>query len=321
MPTISVIVPVYKVEPYLHRCVDSILAQTFEDFELILVDDGSPDNCPTICDEYAAKDSRVVVIHQENGGLSAARNAGIDWAFAHSDSQWLTFVDSDDWVHCEMLQVTYSAAIQYGSGVVVAGIDAVTSYDSNNPYIQLQDIETITCTPDEFYSIHFVNPVAACMKLYSKNCFHELRFPLSRLHEDAFTTYKALFKAQKITALSCPMYYYFFNPNSITRTNWHSGRLDELTGLEEQLEYLKRNNYSSAYDRMVPWYFERYLYHISELKNTTDKQLFAYKKTYEKKLKFSIKKYGSALSEKQRLWVYEVAYPNVMKWYWRFQSL
>ena len=93
MAQISVIVPVYKVEAYLHRCVDSILRQTCRDFELILVDDGSPDNCPAICDEYAALDPRVRVIHQENGGLSAARNAGIDWAFANSNSQWITFVD------------------------------------------------------------------------------------------------------------------------------------------------------------------------------------------------------------------------------------
>ena len=85
MPSISVIVPVYKVENFLHRCVDSILAQTFEDFELILVDDGSPDNCGAICEEYARKDSRIQVIHQKNGGLSAARNAGIDWAFANSN--------------------------------------------------------------------------------------------------------------------------------------------------------------------------------------------------------------------------------------------
>ena len=103
MPTISVIVPVYKVEPYLNRCVDSILRQTYQDFELILVDDGSPDRCGEICDEYARQDSRVHVIHKENGGLSDARNAGIDWVEANSDSQWLIFADSDDWVHPELL--------------------------------------------------------------------------------------------------------------------------------------------------------------------------------------------------------------------------
>ena len=105
MPTISVIVPVYKVEPYLNRCVDSILRQTYQDFELILVDDGSPDRCGEICDEYARQDSRVHVIHKENGGLSDARNAGIDWVEANSDSRWLIFADSDDWVHPELLLI------------------------------------------------------------------------------------------------------------------------------------------------------------------------------------------------------------------------
>ena len=99
MPEISVIVPVYKVEQFLHRCVESILRQSFYNFELILVDDGSPDSCGDICDAYAAKDNRIHVIHQKNGGLSAARNSGIDYVMAHSDSHWLDFVDSDDWVH------------------------------------------------------------------------------------------------------------------------------------------------------------------------------------------------------------------------------
>ena len=115
MATISVIVPVYKVEPYLHRCVDSILAQSFQDFELILVDDGSPDRCGVICDEYAQKDSRVRVIHQQNGGLSAARNAGIDLVLADSESQWLSFVDSDDWIHPLYLELLERAVRESGA--------------------------------------------------------------------------------------------------------------------------------------------------------------------------------------------------------------
>ena len=95
---ISVIVPVYKVEKYIHRCVCSILNQTYTDFELILVDDGSPDNSGKICDEYAVKDNRIKVIHKDNGGLSSARNAGLDWVFEFSDSQFITFIDSDDYV-------------------------------------------------------------------------------------------------------------------------------------------------------------------------------------------------------------------------------
>ena len=101
---ISIIVPVYNVEKYIYRCVDSILSQSFTDFELILVDDGSPDDCGKICDDYAKKDNRISVIHKENGGLSSARNAGLDWVFANSKSEYVTFIDSDDWVDTDYLR-------------------------------------------------------------------------------------------------------------------------------------------------------------------------------------------------------------------------
>ena len=116
---ISVIVPVYKVEEYIYRCVDSILAQSFKDFELILVDDGSPDNCGKICDEYAQKDKRITVIHKENGGLSDARNTGIDWALKNSN--WITFIDSDDWVHTDYLKNLYNAVKENNVDISVCG--------------------------------------------------------------------------------------------------------------------------------------------------------------------------------------------------------
>lgn len=118
MPELSIIVPVYKVEPYLRRCIDSILAQTFRDFELILIDDGSPDNCGAICDEYAAKDSRIIVIHQKNQGVSAARNAGLDIA----RGTYLGFVDSDDWIEPEMYETMIATAKEKQVDVVVCGI-------------------------------------------------------------------------------------------------------------------------------------------------------------------------------------------------------
>ena len=112
MSRISIIVPVYRVEPYLDRCVKSILCQTFEDFDLVLVDDGSPDRCGAICDAYAAADTRVHVIHQQNGGVSAARNSGIDWSFESSDSGLLTFIDSDDYVKPTMLKTLFDALME-----------------------------------------------------------------------------------------------------------------------------------------------------------------------------------------------------------------
>ena len=107
MPLISVIVPVYNVEKYLERCIRSILMQTFKDFDLILIDDGSPDNCPELCDFYEKKDKRIITIHQNNMGLSAARNTGLNWTFKNSNSRWITFIDSDDWVHPRYLESLY----------------------------------------------------------------------------------------------------------------------------------------------------------------------------------------------------------------------
>lgn len=118
MPELSIIVPVYKVEPYLRRCIDSILNQTFRDFELILIDDGSPDNCGAICDEYAEKDGRITVIHQKNQGVSAARNAGLDIA----RGTYLGFVDSDDWIEPEMYETMITTAKEKNVDVVVCGI-------------------------------------------------------------------------------------------------------------------------------------------------------------------------------------------------------
>ena len=109
MAKISVIVPVYKVEETIGKCIESILNQTYPDFELILIDDGSPDRSGVICDEYSKKDGRIKVIHKKNAGVSSARNAGIEWVLENSDSEWISFVDSDDWVHSDYLSKLYGA--------------------------------------------------------------------------------------------------------------------------------------------------------------------------------------------------------------------
>jgi glycosyltransferase involved in cell wall biosynthesis len=122
MPQVSVIVPVYNVEPYLRKCIDSILTQTFTDFECIIIDDGSPDNCPAICDEYAAKDNRIVVIHQKNAGVSAARNAGLDIA----RGEWIGFVDSDDWCDAGMFEFLLGNAEKHQADISMCGYRSIT---------------------------------------------------------------------------------------------------------------------------------------------------------------------------------------------------
>ena len=163
MPKISVIVPVYKVEKYLNRCVDSILSQTFTDFELILVDDGSPDKCGEICEEYANKDSRIHVIHQKNGGLSAARNTGIDWANANSNSKWITFIDSDDWVHHEYLKQLLETANARNVDICVCNYTSCP--EGSEPVERRHTNEIKLCSPEEIWCQKRVNAVIAWGKI------------------------------------------------------------------------------------------------------------------------------------------------------------
>ena len=236
MPKISVVVPVYKVEDYLHRCVDSILNQSFRDFELILVDDGSPDNCGKICDEYGTRDSRIHVIHQENGGLSAARNAGIDWVFANSDSQWFTFVDSDDWVHPQMLEKLLLAAENRNTSISICGYGETAG---ENPVVLPEDLESVCMDPGWFYRNRFINATVAWGKLYRRELFETVRYPVGKLHEDEFVTYRLLLQCREVAVLAAPMYAYYVNPASITRKNWSPRKLHAWEAFEQQIAFFE----------------------------------------------------------------------------------
>ncbi len=243
MSLISVIVPVYKVEPYIQRCVDSILAQTFTDFELILVDDGSPDNCGAICDEYASKDSRIHVIHQKNGGLSAARNAGIDWAIANSDSQWLSFIDSDDWVHPCFLEYLYRAVQETGMKVSVCLFERV---ECEKPFAGFQ-FHVTQEEWDVFYMNDWAVGVVAWNKLYKKELFSELRYPVGRIHEDEFLTYRLLEKAATLACVDLNLYYYFQNPAGIMKRDFSLRNLDVAIALKNQCRFAKKKGFRDFY--------------------------------------------------------------------------
>lgn len=322
MPTISVIVPVYKVEPYLHRCVDSILRQTYTDFELILVDDGSPDSCPAICDEYAAKDSRVHVIHQENGGLSAARNAGIDWAFANSDSQWLSFVDSDDWVHPQFLQFLYEAAT-----VCNVGVSACCSKQTQGDAItvNLAFNMPIKLSFDEFFSLRKdnVNIIIACAKFYRKDYFHEIRYPVGRINEDIFTTHKLLTQSPCVALVDRELYFYYINPDSIMRRNWTPARLNEIQGYEELITFTQENAYPKAHTRAIETYYWSLDRQIKLLQKSTNREYRKYLRLLKKKLKKAIRLYRNIVpvSLRERHWLLEDIYPIRMWVYWQVKAI
>ena len=226
-PEISVIVPVYKVEPYLRQCVDSILAQTFTDFELILVDDGSPDNCSAICDEYAEKDDRIIVIHQQNQGLSAARNAGMEIM----RGEYVMFVDSDDMIHPCAFEMHYNNIKAYDADV------------SKSFPLLFEKMEELAVEQYAQTSIRTVTGRDACFELYEPNgwfytvtdklyrtsFFKELRFPIGLHYEDEAIIYKVYYFAKTIVEMDAQLYYYRKNPSGIMRQDFSLKRYDRVT--------------------------------------------------------------------------------------------
>ena len=284
---ISVIVPVYRVEEYLERCVKSILSQTYKNLEVILVDDGSPDQCPAICDACAEKDARVKVIHQENKGLSGARNAGIDAA----SGEYLAFVDSDDYVSPHFIEELYQllqdtgcaigqCRFSYvkGDGLVEEGDSAFCIYRGESLMEQLYGPEEkATCF------------VVAWNKLYRAELFKEtgIRYPEGRIHEDEATTYRLFHEAKKLAFLDRALYgYYTENGGSITSV-FSAKRLQWLTAHEERIAFFKKNGYEkllpAAYrklcDACITFYFRctEQVKDAEELKKELRKRLETYR--------------------------------------------
>lgn len=321
MPKISVIVPVYNVEKYLERCIDSILAQTFTDFELILVDDGSPDKCPDICDEYEKKDKRIHVIHQKNGGLSAARNSGIDWVLKYSRSEWITFIDSDDWICPVMLERMYNLVNEFNLEVAVCGFK-VTSEEEQ---IELVGKEPFEVNFDEFYGRKYdwVNIITACGKIYKKCLFTEIRYPEGKLNEDIYTTYKVLEKTKGIVVLDEPLYYYYVREESIMNRKWTARRLDEINGYEEMIEFMSLKGYKQAKRKMIETYYWAIDRQIKMLKYSDGENNYQYRKYLIRKLKVALRKYKRivSVSLKERYWLLENIYPWFFKLYWKIKSI
>ena len=230
MPKISVIVPVYKVEPYLRRCVDSILAQTFSDFELILVDDGSPDGCPAICDEYAKMDDRVRVIHKANGGLSDARNAGLDVAVG----EFISFVDSDDYVSNEYLQKMFDIAERMNADFVACGVINVWS-DHEEKWPDLKN--SLLFSKSELirsYSPqnkHLLMPTA-CEKLYRRKIFDTIRFTVGIIFEDFDIQLRIIEQSSTIVILNEHLYYYVRERDKSILNSSYSKRMWDMIKIQ-----------------------------------------------------------------------------------------
>lgn len=309
MSKICIVVPVYKVEPYLSRCIESVLTQTFNDFELILVDDGSPDDCGVLCDQYAEKDNRIHVIHQKNQGLSAARNAGIDWAFAYSDSEWITFIDSDDWIYNDYLNVLLNGANYTNADVVITNFSVT---QGEEPQIDTNSLSAKTVDIKRFYIDNNVIATVSWGKLYRKCCFESIRYPVGKVHEDEFVTYRVLFISKKIAFVDQPMYYYYQNPSGIMHAEWNPRRLDAIQAFEQQIVYFK--DYPEIKRRQIKRY-ETCLYnYLCELEKTD--QYADYKRMIHSRLKLLLIKYYREVNWKEVPHIAEKGFPHFMKYYW-----
>lgn len=232
---ISIIVPIYKVEPYLERCIDSILSQSYSNLEIILVDDGSPDNCPQICDSYAAKDDRIIVIHKKNGGLSEARNYGLDKA----SGDYIVFVDSDDYIRSDMCEVLLKNALTTNADMVLCDYHWVDNC-GNDLHIK-NKLKNEILTPEQYFQSYMntieMGYIIAWNKLYKKYIFKNLRFPVGKINEDYYLMHRIIYKCQSIMCITEKLYYYVQTDNSIMRSKFTARRMDIADALYDQIQF------------------------------------------------------------------------------------
>lgn len=239
MDKISVIIPVYKVEKYIHESIQSVINQTYKNLEIILVDDGSPDLCGKICDEYADLDKRIIVIHKKNEGVSQARNTGIDI----STGKYIAFLDSDDYINLRYFEVLYNNLVEKEADISVCS------------YIKFDDGKKIENTVDTFEECIELNREEAMLNLYGKyrgeyvvpwgklyksKLFEKIRFPKDKIHEDCFINYKLYFNSDKVVYDDSKLYYYRQRDDSITGGIANKGRLDSIESIEEQIDFYKK---------------------------------------------------------------------------------
>lgn len=235
---ISVIVPIYNVEKYLDRCVDSIINQTYKNLEIILVDDGSPDNCPKMCDDYAEKDSRIKVVHKENGGLSDARNVGMEVA----TGEYVSFIDSDDYVSLDFYETLLETIVDNDSDIVECGVVKFyenEKFDKYNDDLKVTNYDTV----DALDGLINENPFKQHVwnKLYKSNIALDIPYAVGKLNEDEFWTYQIFGKAKKVTRINKTMYYYFQRGSSIMGNGYNIKRLDALEGKMNRQAYIEKN--------------------------------------------------------------------------------
>lgn len=258
---ISVIVPIYNVEDYLSKCIESLINQTYSKLEIILVDDGSPDNCPKICDKYAEADNRIKVIHKPNGGLSDARNAGLDIA----TGEYIGFIDSDDYIDEHMYEDMLFAIEKDDADLCICGYDRV---DDDGEIKSSAHYKNALLSQKEAYemlvqgNVYFI---ISCNKLYKREIFDNLRFKIGRTHEDEFIMHHAYGECTKIVTLENSYYNYLMRDSSIVGSvKGNIKHFDAVDAYLDRMEYFHLTNEETFAARLLPITMNQY----QKVKNT-----------------------------------------------------
>ena len=272
-PIISIIVPIYNVGKYLPKCIESILNQTFKNFELILVNDGSTDNSGVVCDDYAKKDTRIKVIHKYNGGLSSARNAGLYVA----KGEYIGFVDPDDYIDKNMYEKLYRLCIDNNSDIAICRFNReingkIQNKESTEEIIELNNMEAM----NELFKGNLYR-FSLCNKLFSKKCFNDVLFPEERIHEDLSTTYKLFANSKKAVYINYCGYIYVRRENSILTSTYNEKRLQAFIAWDEIIEFIDKNYYEII-DQVIAtftyWCIDNISYILSQVNNSDEKKRY-----------------------------------------------
>ena len=282
---ISIVIPVYNVEKYLERCLQSVVDQTYKDIEIILVDDGSTDESKIICDLYESNDSRIKVIHKENGGLSDARNAGIDIA----KGKYISFIDSDDYVEKDYIKSMYDAIKKDNSDISVSL--HVIKYENGKTKFKFENqCDKIVNAKQALEMMLYDDglDLSAWGKLYKTVFFNNIKFPKGRIFEDAATTYKLMDKAEKISLVNQYLYNYMIRNNSISSGKFNEKKMDLISSTKEMSDFVSQKypDLQRACDRRLMY---AYLSTITQLAKSNEQKKYC---DLKKELMTYIKKNG-----------------------------
>lgn len=298
---ISIVVPIYNVEQYLSQCIDSILEQSYRNIDIILVDDGSPDGCPGICDSYAEKDNRVRVIHQDNSGLSAARNVGLEVA----KGSYITFIDSDDYIGKHFVERLYDVIRRMDADIGICDYLKVNGNDGKEKEaVSFYSYSNRECIKNMYHPTLHGMEFIACAKMYRTELFkiNDILYPAGKIYEDIFTTFKLLFYAKKIVFFDAVLYFYRQHTQSIMMRRFSLKHLQSLEATKEACSFFLVRNESILFNMALNAHLRQYVrlyyelvknrHNIDDYKRVRERFMVQYRgdvNEYKKKMNLPLK--------------------------------